>query len=273
MDMSKPPVGPPSVSPPSSSNAPTAATPTPSPPTQSPVSNLTVSPTSTPTTSAPSLSPSANPTPTVFQEETIFECTDDGVNLAKPPFEAATVVTFQVGYLVESAFALADYETDLEEEILASALEGALQCTSGGPLFGTNSSGLGTNSSAVILPMNTSLTTGICFPTISFQNDCVVLETTFRVVLAEEIDPEVASFLAYVELQKDMEGQVFEQALSEVDRIEYLSPLPLLPPISGPEESNPPANEVGEDPLSVTPWTFSAVLAMCTYNLFVASCV
>jgi hypothetical protein len=185
------------------------------------------------------------------------------VNVATPPFDAATILLFKVGYLVESFLPLGDYSSDLEKAILGSALAGALQCAQGNrnPLFGPDG-----NPSPV--PMNTSITDGLCFPE-SLLNDCLVLETTFRVVIAEDVDPEVARFLGYVQLQEDMADQtVFLDAFPELDRIEYVSPLPLLPPFSTPQDDGQsPDLQASNSTLSVTPWTVGAVLAMCKYRL------
>lgn len=229
--------------------------------TSPPASFFTPSPTVF-VTAEPSSTPSSNPTPTIFQEDVIFLCSDGGVELAEPPIVAATIVDFQVGYLVESTTALEDYEEALEAQILASALVGALQCGRGGSLFGSDA-----NATKSPVPMNTTTTASLCFPQVSLLNNCTVLETSFSVILGEDVDPEVARFLGYVALQEDMDSTVFVQALSGVDRVEYLSPLPLLPPLTTPDGKNQTGDvSRSEGAVSVTPWTVGAVLAMCTYG-------
>ena len=230
-------------------------------PTSSPAPSLTPSPTAF-VTAEPSFTPSSNPTPAIFQEDIIFRCSNGGIELAEPPIVAATIVDFQVGYLVESNTTLENYKEELEKQILASALAGALQCGRGGSLFESSDS----DSIAALVSMNTNTTESLCFPQVSLLNDCTVLETTFSVILAEDTDPEVASFLGYVALQEDMDGSIFVQALSGVDRVEYLSPLPLLPPLTTTDGNQTGEVSPSEGAISVTPWTVGAVVAMCKYD-------
>jgi hypothetical protein len=183
------------------------------------------------------------------------------VGVATPPFEAATILNFRVGYLVESSISLEDYREDLEQAVLGSALAGALQCLPGSSIFlqGGNTT---------LVPMNTSLSDGLCFPEVDILNDCLVLETTFSVVLAREVDPEVARFRGYVEMQQDMdEGLFLENFSPEIDRIQYVSPLVLLPPLTNPEDPSEPTAtiDVSNDFLSVRPFTVSLVLFACKY--------
>lgn len=186
-----------------------------------------------------------------------------------PPFESSTVLDFRVGYLVESILPLEEYKEDLEMAILGSALAGALQCIPGSPLFlpggNMSSTSLSRGGTASPVRINTTLTGDLCFPEVDFLNECVVLETYYRVIVAEEIDSEVARFLGYVEMQQDMDSDLLLELFApDLDRIRYVSPLPLLPPLTNPQEpQTPPALRSDDSSLSVTPWTVAAVLGMC----------
>ena len=195
-----------------------------------------------------------------FLEEALFTCTVNGVDLSSPPYVTATVLEFRVGYLVETSLPREDYGADLEKALLGSALAGALQCIPGSPLFLPGSSPLP-------VPINTTISDDVCFPEVDVLNDCIIFESAFRVVVAETVDPEVARFLGYVEMQQDLDGDVIKGILSlDLDRIRYVSPLPLLPPLTNPEPTEPTptlSTRNSDASLSVTPWTVSAVLAMC----------
>ena len=196
----------------------------------------------------PSLLPTFQPSPTLFLGRSIFGCPQDNLTIAEPPFTAVTVVDITVGYVIETQFFLDQLQADLERLILEAALKGALQCN--GPL---------PEECEECPPVEifTSATGADCTPEVSF---CTTLETTFQVVVDGELDPDVASFLGYVTLQEEMNGGVFENAIEILDRIEYLSPLPLLPPIITPIVTQEPI--LARDSLGVSPWTISAVLAM-----------
>jgi hypothetical protein len=212
----------------------------------------------------PSCNPSSEPTPTLFQQDVVFACTPEGiVDLAQPPFDAVTIIQFKVGYLVESLAPLL-YIDDLERQILATAVAGALQCNEGGPLFGTvglvsigRSTELAPN-----IQMNTTGTGESCESSVSV---CTALATEFQVAVNEELDPEVAAFLGYVLLREKMDDGTFVDAIPGIDRCQYLSPLPLLPPIVGDDDVGPdsPPSVEAEERVSVSPWTLSAVSAMC----------
>jgi hypothetical protein len=64
-----------------------------------------------------------------------------------------------------------------------------------------------------------------------------------------------------------MDGGSFTRDILMLDRIEYASPLPLLPPITAPISTQPPASGTREGSLTVSPWTIGAVLAMCKLEI------
>eukprot|EP00977_Amphora_coffeiformis_P019147 scaffold6925_cov180-Amphora_coffeaeformis.AAC.1 len=221
-------------------------------PSISPAPTITPAPTLRPTfTSMPTQQPSTEPTPTLFLENVIFTCTDDGqVALATQPLQEATLIPFDVTYLVESTLFFTNVQSALEARILADAVQGALNCGPG--IFATDD--------APVVPMQTSPTGESCDPTIS---TCSIVSTEFSIVVDEDVSPEATAFLGYVKLSQDMES--YPASISDVDLVEYLRPL-LFPPILGNNQTQPPVGlqgDPGVDSISVSPWTIGAVLAVC----------
>jgi hypothetical protein len=187
------------------------------------------------------------------QEEVVFTCTENGVDLARPPFGNATVVDIQVVYAVEALALLRNFEDDLQDKILASAVIGALQCNTGGPLFGPGGNMPSVN-------MSTIPTGEPCISPVTF---CIVFETSFQFIVEEDLDPEVAAVLAYAFIREEMDSGAFVEAIPVLDRVEYVRPvLTELPPIIIPEI---PIGADTQGSITVSPWTIGAVLAMCKY--------
>jgi hypothetical protein len=215
----------------------------------------------------PSSVPSSEPTPARFQNTIVFACGPEGfVVLAQPPLDVVTVVPINVGYLIESSNPFVEYIDDVERRILVTAVAGALQCNTSGPLFGKPDPGRASNISSPGLtpyvPMNTTVTGETCNASVSA---CTVLETDFQFVVNKHLDPEVAAFLGYVSLREDMDSGAFAFAIPSIDRSLYLSPLPLLPPVVGDDNINPnitPAQRTAKQ-LSVSPYTVGTVSALC----------
>lgn len=184
----------------------------------------------------------------------MFTCTEAGqVALASPPHQTATTIPFDVAYLVETLAFFDEYASDLEARILADAVQGALNC---GP-------GIFENEPLPFVPMETELTGEACTAEVSL---CSVLETKFEIVVEEEVSTDATAFLGYVRLSNAM--PLYPTDITELDRVAYLRPV-LFPPLIDGEGSNnatqPPATGVmtGIDPVPVSPWTISAVLAVC----------
>ena len=185
---------------------------------------------------------------------------DDHLALAQPPFDAITAIPFKIGYVVESSNPLEEYIGSMELNLLEAAAAGALQCNKGGPLFGQNCSGTCLDvSSQSIKTVKTGL---LCEAEVS---ECTVFETSFDILVAENVDPEVSAFLGYVLLREEMDGGDFILDIPLMDRIEYLSPLPLLPlpGEDGLEDQPLEADELSSDQVSVSPWTLGTVVTMC----------
>jgi hypothetical protein len=160
--------------------------------------------------------------------------------------------------VVESSAFLDEFKDKLEAQILESAVIGALQCNSGGSVFGPKG-----NVTAVA--MFTSVIGDDCTAQISF---CTVMSTEFQIVAGDDLNPDTTAFLGYVKLQEDMDGGVFVEEIPILDRVKYQSPLPLLPPMTSPGDI-PVLQEVDSsstssvESLSLSPWTYGAVMAMC----------
>jgi hypothetical protein len=157
---------------------------------------------------------------------------------------------------------LNDYEDDLQDKILASAVIGALQCNTGGPLFGLGGS-------VPTINMVTMLTGEACppdlgsvlVPDIAY---CKVFETSFQIIVEEVFDPAVAALLAYTFIREEMSSGAFVEAIPLLDSVEYLRPvLPEVLPIETPEIPNIDLAAQGS---TVSNWTVGAALvAMCKY--------
>ena len=133
--------------------------------------------------------------------------------------------------MVETFAFLDDYEEDLQNKILASAVIGALECNTGGPLFGPGGS-------VPTINMVTTLTGEAC-PLVSENAVCIVYETSFEIIVEVSFDPAVATLLAYTFIKEEMSSGAFIAAIPLLDRVEYLRPiLPDVLPIETPEIPN-----------------------------------
>ena len=105
----------------------------------------------------------------------------------------------------------------------------------------------------------------LCEPEVS---ECTVFETAFDILVDENVDPEVSAFLGYVLLRETMDGGDFILDIPQIDRVQYLSPLPLLPLPGEDGIQDQPLEADGEssDQVSVSPWTLGTVVTMCEYS-------
>lgn len=122
-----------------------------------------------------------------------------------------------------------------------------------------------------IVPMSTVRPGDSCQP--EFENTvCTALETVFRIVIDEAVDPALAAFLGYVRLQEEMDGGSFLPPIQGLRRVKYLSPLPLLPPIVDDTTASPTLSpSAAQSNLSISPWTLGAVIATCIGGLVALS--
>lgn len=194
----------------------------------------------------------------------VFTCTGNGVNVIEPPFEVVTFIDIKVVYLVETLIFLSEFSDAFEAKILESAVIGAMQCDTGGPLFGPGGD-------PPSVAMFTAPTGESCTP-VSENTICTVLETEFSFVVEEDLDPDVAAVLAYAFIREEMNSGAFVAEIPELDRVEYIRPtLPDLPSIIAPP--NDDGLGLPQGSITVSPWTVGAVLAMCKSccSLFVDS--
>jgi hypothetical protein len=168
--------------------------------------------------------------------------------------------------VVETSAFLDEFQDSLEAQILKSAVIGALQCNSGGDVFGSKGAGAD-------VPMFTSLIGNDC---VAEQSFCTVMKTEFMILAGEDVNPDTAAFLGYIKLQDDMDGGVFVDEIPVLDRVKYRSPLPLLPPITSPDPGDIPvlqeidsssSSKSTTETLGLSPWTYGAVMAMCKLSV------
>ncbi|KAL7555963.1 hypothetical protein ACA910_003229 [Epithemia clementina (nom. ined.)] len=244
------------------SKAPTASSQTPqAPTTPSPVASTpTIRPSPTLDPASKPLTPTRNPasaSPTA--DLLVFACTELGVVLATPPYDQTPItIRIKVGYLLESLFFVSDFLEELQNKILETSIASALGCNEGGPLFGPSGT-------APLVSIITAFTGIECQSEISI---CTTLETEFEfaVVDQELRSADSAAFLSYIALQENMDGFIFGSEISELDRMEYLSPLPLIPLIEDPIIEASPSSD-----LSLSPYTLGAVVAMSVVGLVALS--
>ena len=190
----------------------------------------------------------------------IFTCTETGVAVAEASaVNVSTAVSFRVTYVIETTVKPFRYLERVNELIVETAAVGALQCVLGGSTFSVNST-----ESPEITVMSV-MTTQNCTPETA-GSECVVWETSFEIAVDQDVEPTVASFLGYMFLEEEMNSGAFVDRIPILDRVKYLRPSPLLPPITG-GDGPTEAPELGvedDGELSVNRWTLGAVLAMCT---------
>lgn len=173
-----------------------------------------------------------------------------------------TSISLKVGYLIESSAPLEEYLDVLEFQILRAALAGALQCSKRGPFVGDI--GEATTVQPQLATSIVTVKTGA--PCTAEISECTILETNLDIRVAEGLDPEVGAFLGYVFLRQEMDGGTFVNENPILDRVEYLSPLPLLPPPSESDVDDGPLQlglTANDGPITVSPWTLGAVLTIC----------
>jgi hypothetical protein len=158
--------------------------------------------------------------------------------------------------MVDTFAFMEDYAEDLQNKILASAVIGALECNTGGPLFGLGGS-------VPTINMVTTLAGEAC-PLVSENALCILYDTSFQIIVEGDLDTTVATLLAYTFIKEEMNSGAFVNAIPLLDRVEYLRPdLPDLLPIETPEIPN--IDLTAQGTITVSPWTIGAVVAMCKY--------
>jgi hypothetical protein len=205
---------------------------------------------------------SSAPTCNCTKVATVFTCTNAGVDLVEPPFNVSTVLDFNVSYAVETRSKLADFESQLMNLILQTAVIGALQCISGGPLFSP-----GVN--PIRIPMSTVVSSQTCVPVFN-GTTCTVYQTSFQVFIDSAVDADVSTALGYMFLQDQMNHGAFVQAIPLLQRVKYVGPNLNLPVNNGTAPTSAPlAPSSANATVAVSPWTLGAVITMCKWRTFV----
>jgi hypothetical protein len=205
------------------------------------------------------LRPSSSHAPSTVSDFAIFECTLDNVlGLVEQQLPSSTQLIFKLGYSVDSLFNEIEYIDEVEKLILIAAVAGALQCENDG-FFLTDAI---PDFSKVEVAMNTTRVNEQC-PS-SPISQCRVFETEFQVVVNVDLDTELGELLGYKLLSKKMGDGTFAKVVSNVDRCEYLRPLP-FPPDGNDNGSNQNINVDGSERLSVSPWSLATLSLLCEY--------
>ncbi len=89
------------------------------------------------------------------------------------------------------------------------------------------------------------------------------MQTTFIIGVEGEVDTDVAAYEVYKAIQENMENGFYVDAVPEVFFLEFLSPLPLIPPPGQTDDNTPDAIE-GTTPdgnVNVSPWAIGFSVA------------
>jgi hypothetical protein len=207
--------------------------------------------------------PSSIPS-SVILGNTIFECKLDNVaGVSLQSLQVSTQLKFKLGYSVESSFNDSEYIDNMEEQILITAVAGALQCDNVGYFFNDTILELMERSNKMGVVMNTTRMSETC--RLSSIPSCQVFETEFQVFVNQRLDAEAVEFLGYMLVRDKMNDGTFAEIVPYVDRCEYLRPLPLLPPVGDEDGSNEQISQDESERLSVSPWSLATLSLLSEY--------
>lgn len=231
---------------------------------------------------------------------TVFDVSEvtGGVMVVPPPHDVTTVVRMEILYLVE-AFVneTEEFEADLDWRIFAAAVVASLGAENSGVLeeytlyeptkrrlterellsSSTYQSKCNVNLNAAgcrmeyLLPLfllitETFVPTGSCNSSI-VDAGCYIMEADILYILNGNTNADLAAYKAYLALNDEMSS--FDEGLPHVARVEYLAPLPILPP--NPREDQPNPGDAfltsGKSSISFNRWTVGAAVAMSTGGL------
>lgn len=111
-----------------------------------------------------------------------------------------------------------------------------------------------------------------CFPKASPQNECLIVETRFEIIVPDEVSRDLALLVAYGIIQEDMDDGVLTHEIPAVDRILYLSPRPLFHPYVGPWNEEIDSINEASSRTSLNFWTLTAALVIGTFAVASPSC-
>ena len=221
-----------------------------------------------PTTSgmpfAEQLRESSEPSSAIKVDDAIFECRSNkiiGISLQSD--RPSTKLTFTLEYSVESSFNESEYLEDLEKQILVTAVAGALQCQSSGAFLTDDILEMTERSNQVGVIMNTTSIDESC-PSKPIS-PCIIFKTEFQAIVNGIFDAEASQVLGYLLIRDKMDDGTFVKVIPNVDRCQYLKPLPLLPPVGKGDNSNEQIDQEETDRLSVSPWSLATLSLLCEY--------
>jgi hypothetical protein len=207
--------------------------------------------------------PSSTPTSTMIAD-TIFACKSDNVvGLSMQSLPLSTQLSFKLGYSVESSFNESEYIDKIERQILVTAVAGALQCENAGVFTTDVIPELMGRSNKLDVTMNTTRTNETCLA--SPISQCKIFETEFQVIVNDDMDAKVGEFLGYLLIREKMDDGTFVETVPNVNRCEYLRPLPLIAPVSNGGGSNQQTNQDKSERLSVSPWSLATLSLLSEY--------
>lgn len=201
-------------------------------------------------TSTPTCS-NCSSTPTL-----VFVCNSNGIGVTDAAV-VTSVVSFQVGFLVESNDFSNEWLAAVEKLLVETAVVSTLQCETKEAAMDP-----GWDRGKVTA---TSTQIDQCSPS-RHSWSCTVWRSSFEIAVARELDPSVASFLGYMSLRRGMENGLFLNEVPALERMVYLSPKQLLSPITDTSSPVPGSSSV-DGGLSVNRWTFAGVLVMCKLHM------
>lgn len=108
-----------------------------------------------------------------------------------------------------------------------------------------------------------AISTATCDPTVDFENECFVMQTTFIIGVEGPVNTDVAEYEVYKAIQENMANGTYTETVPEVVFLEFLSPLPLIPPPSGSSNNPVDANDgdLQQRDVDVSPWTIGFSVA------------
>ncbi|CAB9521706.1 expressed unknown protein [Seminavis robusta] len=228
--------------------------------TNSPTSELVPSP--APTSPLPSITPT-----------TVFDLAPGtrSVGIIPPPHGDTTVVRIEIEYIVEGFVeSTEEFEDDLDGLIFITSVMAALAANDTGAL-----EQLASNRRLEAVPtlmdghrnlLSNSYFLRPCNAT-TIQENCFIMGADVVFILNGERNADFDAYLAYLALNSEMSS--FDDDVPNVTRVEYLSPLPILPPVSLEDQESSTDNLLtpGGNSLSVNPIAVGATVGMSVFGL------
>lgn len=244
-----------------SSEAPFPPTPTldvptvlfPSPTSSNPIGASSAPPSLDPDVSdrVPGTAPTQEPSVSVMPTGETHCVNSNNLTLVAAADESSTPVSLDMSYSAESnSTSIEDFETELVQEFIRTAVFAIFGCFP--------------DTSGKIAPNTVEIMDATCDPTLNFDNECFVMQTTFIIGVEGQVDTDVAAYEVYKAIQQNMEDGIYSEAVPDVVFLEFLSPQPLIPPPGRKSVDNTPDAIDGPPPegdVDVSPWTIGFSVA------------